>query len=104
MKVAITGGTGCLGYQLIRKLINFGVHIHLLAVPTDPIISSMGKTVRIIRGTLNSPDSLNLLTEDCTVVFHLAGKVHSVPRTEREKENFYRELSMWDFAKSVYGM
>jgi nucleoside-diphosphate-sugar epimerase len=89
MKVAITGGTGCLGQPLIEKLINSGIDIQLLTLPQDPAKGSLERKVRIISGDLNSLEALKSLTKNCETVFHLAGKVHSVPKTKTEEQNFF---------------
>ena len=90
MKVAITGGTGCLGLPLVEKLIADGAYLKLLILPNDPSITDLDKKVEIIVGDLNSPNALYLLCMDCDVVFHLAGMVHSVPGTKAEEEGFFR--------------
>lgn len=89
MKVSITGGTGCLGRPLVEKLINIGAKVQLLVLPSDKGIKSLGNKIHIIYGDINSNDTLLSLTKDCEVVFHLAGKVHSVPKTEVEKQDFF---------------
>jgi nucleoside-diphosphate-sugar epimerase len=90
MKIAITGGTGCLGQPLIEKLINSGIDIQLLTLPQDPAKGSLERKVRLISGDLNSLEALKLLTKNCEIVFHLAGKVHSVPKTKDEEQNFFQ--------------
>lgn len=89
-KVAVTGGTGCLGLPLVERLIVDGAYLKLLTLPNDPSISYSDNKVEIIIGDLNTPDALNLLTRGCNVVFHLAGKVHTVPGTEEEEQEFFR--------------
>jgi len=90
MKVAVTGGTGCLGQPLLEKLIIEGFDIQLLALPQDPAIPILKEKVHVVTGNLNSHDALDVLTKDCEIVFHLAGKVHSVPKTKAEEQNFYQ--------------
>ena len=72
MKVAVTGGTGCLGQPLIDKLINSGMEIQLLVLPNDPEKKNLERKVNTISGDLNSLESLKLLTRDCKIIFHLA--------------------------------
>jgi nucleoside-diphosphate-sugar epimerase len=90
MKVAVTGGTGCLGQPLLEKLIVEGFDIQLLALPQDPAIPILNEKVYVVTGNLNSHDALNALTKDCEIVFHLAGKIHSVPKTKAEEQDFYQ--------------
>ena len=90
MKVAITGGTGCLGQPLLNKLINSGIDIQLLVLPHDQAKNSLSKKIRIIYGDLSSFDALKSLTRECEIVFHLAGKVHSIPKSKYEEQEFFR--------------
>ena len=90
MKVAVTGGTGCLGQPLVEKLIADGMYPKLLVLPNNRSITDLDKKVEIVVGDLNSPEALGLLTKDCDVVFHLAGKVHSVPGTKEKEKEFFR--------------
>ena len=90
MRVAVTGGTGCLGQPLVERLVAGGMRLKLLAFPNDPFITFLDKKGEIISGDLNSFETLSRLCTDCGIVFHLAGKAHSVPRTKKEEQEFYR--------------
>ena len=90
MKVAITGGTGCLGQPLVEKLVAGGACPKLLTRANDPFITFLDNQIKIISGDLSSSEVLNTLCIDCDIVFHLAGKVHSVPGTKAEEEEFFR--------------
>ena len=90
MKFAVTGGTGCLGRPLIQKILKDGAYLNLLSVPNDHSFGCSHKKVNIIYGDINSSGILDRLCADCDVVFHLAGKVHSVPRTKDDEQEFYR--------------
>ena len=88
MRVAVTGGTGCLGSPLLDRLCDLGWDVNLLVLPDDRhLIKS--RRIRPIRGDMTSGRSLHELTHGCDLVFHLAGKVHSLPRTEQEIQEFY---------------
>lgn len=89
MRVALTGGTGCLGWPLVEQLIVDNANLIVLALPDDGAITHFDKQVEVIKGNLNSPELLDFLTIDCDVLFHLAGKVHSVPMTKEEEQEFY---------------
>lgn len=90
MKAAITGGTGCLGRPLVERLIANGAYLKLLTLPNDTATNNLDKKIEIITGDLNSPDALDQLCQECDVVFHLAGKVHSIPGTKAEEKDFFR--------------
>jgi nucleoside-diphosphate-sugar epimerase len=90
MRVAVTGGTGCLGRPLVERLIADGAYLKLLTLPNDASLNYPDNKVEIITGDINSPDALDMLCMDCDVVFHLAGKVHSVRGTEEKELEFYQ--------------
>ena len=90
MKIAITGGTGCLGRALIKKLTENRFRLRLLVRPHEQQIFSSHKKAKIIVGDINSPEALADLTKDAEIVFHLAGKVHSLPRSRADENEFYR--------------
>jgi GlcNAc-P-P-Und epimerase len=90
LKVAVTGGSGCLGQPLIRKLANNDIDINLLSLPGETPNQILQKNMRIVIGGLDSYESLCQLTKERDIVFHLAGKVHSVPRTKEEEQKFYK--------------
>ena len=89
MKIAITGGTGCLGSPLLENILRKGYPIKLLALPHEDIKWKLNDKIEVIRGDLSSIDGLLLLTKGCEIVFHLAGKVHVVPKSESDKKDFY---------------
>lgn len=91
MNVSVTGGTGCLGQPLIERLLSQAeIHVKLLVLPNEIRHQKISKRVEIIQGDLNSADALNELCIDSEIVFHLAGKVHTVPKTHADEQNFYR--------------
>lgn len=73
--VAITGGTGCLGQPLFRKLHSVGCSVRLL-VPTEEHVSESIRGAQIVRGDINNAVAISRLLEGVDVVFHLAAKVH----------------------------
>jgi len=90
MRAAVTGGTGCLGRPLISKLLESGIKTRLLVLTQEQIPEEFKQQVEIIYGCLDSIDDLMKLVVNCDVVFHLAGKVHTVPKTPNEEKEFYR--------------
>jgi nucleoside-diphosphate-sugar epimerase len=90
MRVSITGGTGCLGLPLINKFISIGANLKFLSLPDEADKTRLKQYGEIILGDINSESSLDLLTKNCDVVFHLAAKVHTIPRTKDEEQDFYK--------------
>jgi nucleoside-diphosphate-sugar epimerase len=91
MKVAITGGTGCMGAPLTEGLIMRGFDVQLLGQAKDKRAHLYKERAQVITGDLNSSDALDKLTRGADVVFHLAGKVHSVPKTSIEEHDFFAQ-------------
>lgn len=74
----------------MEKLIKCGLEIQILVLPSDKGMISWENKIRIIYGNINSFDALNSLTRSCDIVFHLAGKVHSIPGTGKEEDDFFQ--------------
>jgi nucleoside-diphosphate-sugar epimerase len=89
VKVAVTGGTGCLGRPLLRKLLGCGLGVRLLVIVGDEGAEEFPERVEVVSESLESEEVLRRLTQGCEVVFHLAGKVHAVPRNREEEKEFY---------------
>jgi nucleoside-diphosphate-sugar epimerase len=89
MQIAITGATGCLGQPLVEKLFAKGFSITYL-IPQQDTVPILLRQGRAITGSVNDPEALHRLTKNCEVVFHLAGRVHSVPKTEAEEQDFFQ--------------
>jgi nucleoside-diphosphate-sugar epimerase len=88
MRVAVTGGTGCLGRPLVARLIDSGFDVRLLVLPQENVDDDYLRKAIIIRGSLESSGAIASLVEGCDVVFHLAGKVHSVLKDVKDDREF----------------
>lgn len=75
--ILITGATGFLGQAICNKL-------NLLRVPLVSLGQSEGNDIRC-----NLANEIPKIPE-VEMVIHAAGKAHSVPKTEEEKEEFFR--------------
>lgn len=84
MKIAITGGTGHIGYNLALELLNQGHQLNLLV--RDNVRPFIDKNVAYFKGGLDDRDALNRLMQGVDYVYHLAGKI--AVHGESEKEVF----------------
>jgi len=76
--VVVTGGTGFLGEQVVRDLLELGGYqVRVLARSRSPVLAEMD--VEHVRGDLLSGDELSESLEACDAVFHLAGMVSRDP-------------------------
>ena len=71
--VAVTGGTGFIGREVIRRLLENGWLVRALTRRCDPGLEQMGVTT--ISGALEDEASLARLVEGATAVVHCAGAV-----------------------------
>jgi len=88
MNVALTGGTGCLGQPLLRRLLGNGHNVKLLVEPNDHRIFP-AENLSIISGTVNDEHALRELVEGSDIVFHLAAKVHEFHKTPSVEHEFH---------------
>ena len=90
MNIAVTGGTGCLGSPLLRKLQQGGHNVKVLVPEFEEINAVSGN---IIRGTINDEAALDNLLEGVDIVFHLAAKVHDRNIEDSADLDKYRKVS-----------
>ncbi|ELR98930.1 hopanoid-associated sugar epimerase [Gloeocapsa sp. PCC 73106] len=86
IKAFVTGGTGFIGANLVRLLLNQGYSVKALVRPQSRLDNLKGLDVEIVTGDLNSPNLADLM-QDCRVLFHVAAH-YSLWR--REAEELYR--------------
>lgn len=74
MTVFLTGATGFIGYELLRQLTGEGRTVHLLHRPgSERKIDTEDPRIRLFRGDIRDPGSLEAAMEGCTRAYHLAG-------------------------------
>lgn len=71
MKAFVTGGTGFVGANLIRLLLEQGYQVRALVRPTSCLDNLEGLDVEIVKGTIND-DDLTTKMQGCPVLFHVA--------------------------------
>jgi dihydroflavonol-4-reductase len=82
MRAFVTGGTGFVGANLIRLLLERGYEIRALVRPDSPLEALQGLEVGIVQGDLNDPD-LPQKMRGCQVLFHVAAH-YSLWQADRE--------------------
>ena len=75
MKVVVTGGTGHLGANLVRKLIEKGDSIRIVVLARENTKAVDGLDVEYIKGDVRDKDSLVCAFRDAEIVYNLAGKI-----------------------------
>jgi dihydroflavonol-4-reductase len=82
MTVLVTGGTGFLGEHLVRRLIEGGAAVRVLARRATPELQGLGVT--LVRGDLREGGGLSEALAGCDAVYHLAGLVSRDPDKGQE--------------------
>lgn len=73
MKTAlVTGGCGFLGSSIVRRLLDRGVRVRVLALPKEPDDNVQGLDVEIVRGNVLEQSTCRNAVDGVDVVFHAA--------------------------------
>jgi nucleoside-diphosphate-sugar epimerase len=80
MKVLVTGGTGFLGRHLVRRLLQEGEEVWVLARTSRSVVHLQGLGVHCAEGDVRHWPSLRQAFQGKDVVFHCAGKVEPAGR------------------------
>jgi nucleoside-diphosphate-sugar epimerase len=81
MKALVTGGTGFLGRQVVRRLLDRGTAVRCLIRPssdTTALRAAAGPAagrLEFVTGNLLRPDSCAAAADGCDVVYHVAAEV-----------------------------
>ena len=82
VKAFVTGGTGFIGANLVRLLLEEGYSVRVLVRSTSYLTNLQTLNVEIVQGDINDPD-LRQSMQGCQVLFHVAAH-YSLWQTDRE--------------------
>ncbi len=83
MKILVTGATGHLGANLVRRLVVEGADVRALALPGDPARRALdGLPLEVVEGDLRDPASLRPVLRDVGRVYHAAAVVSTLTADE----------------------
>ncbi|NET38070.1 MAG: NAD-dependent epimerase/dehydratase family protein [Cyanothece sp. SIO1E1] len=82
MQAFVTGGTGFIGANLIRLLIQEGHSVRALVRPSSPLDNLRGLEIEVVKGNLNQTDLCSHM-QDCQALFHVAAH-YSLWQSDRE--------------------
>jgi dihydroflavonol-4-reductase len=74
-RVCVTGGTGFLGWQIVRQLCDLGADVRILALLPDQTHTVHQHSIDACWGDVRDPDLVRRATDGCSIVFHTAGVV-----------------------------
>jgi dihydroflavonol-4-reductase len=83
MRAFITGGTGFIGANLVRLLLQEGYEVRALVRPTSCLDNLQGLDVEIVKGDLNDSELWQQMM-GCQVLFHVAAH-YSLWQADREQ-------------------
>lgn len=87
MFALVTGGHGFIGSHLCEALLAAGHRVRILARPESNLSNLGNLNVEVIRGDLCEPKTLPLAVEGCDWVFHLAGALKGLRRSDHFRVN-----------------
>jgi nucleoside-diphosphate-sugar epimerase len=83
MKVLVTGGSGHLGANLLRRLLADGKHeVRALARRGDNNAALSGLDLEMVNGDLRDIDSLRAATKNVARIYHCAAQISTVEGQE----------------------
>jgi nucleoside-diphosphate-sugar epimerase len=84
MPILVTGGSGHLGANLVRRLLDSGDAVRVLVRDDSDDAALEGLDVERVRGDLRDPTSVRPAVRGCSRVYHCAAKVSNADGQERE--------------------
>lgn len=82
IRALVTGGTGFIGANLVRSLLDNGYAVRCLVRPTSRLDNLKGLDVELVEGDLNDPN-LSQTMQECQVLFHVAA-LYSLWQADRD--------------------
>jgi dihydroflavonol-4-reductase len=75
-RVCVTGGTGFLGWSLVRELLPLAGRVRIFGLrPASQELCDLLKGLDCVYGDVRDPEAVGRALGDCDVVFHTAGTV-----------------------------
>jgi dihydroflavonol-4-reductase len=97
MRVFLTGGTGFVGANLARLLLQQGYEVKALVRPNSCLDNLQNLDLEIVLGELNDPN-LSSQMQDCQVLFHVAA-CYSLWQSDRDLLHFSNVLGTRNILK-----
>lgn len=94
MKILITGAGGWLGSELTENLLKEGNFVRAFVLFTSSRLNELknkyADKLQIIEGDICDEYLVNESLKDVDIVYHLAAKVHSLPKNKKDEEDFFK--------------
>ncbi|HEY0867084.1 MAG TPA: NAD(P)H-binding protein, partial [Fimbriimonas sp.] len=79
MKVLVTGGTGLVGEETVRRLLDKGIEVRLLTRNAERDAAKLGPGCEPSQGSVQHQKDVEGAAEGCEAVLHIAGIVREEP-------------------------
>lgn len=94
MKTLVTGAGGWLGSTLVEELLLKNYFVRALTFKDSDKLHRLketyGEKLEIIKSDITAEENLDEKLEGIDVVYHLAAKVHSLPKSKVDEEEFFK--------------
>ena len=88
-KVLVTGSTGHLGANLVRRLLEDGADIRVLVRPGRDQTALDGLAVERVEGDLRDPEAVSRAVKGCAQVYHCAAQVSTIEGNAAHKRDVF---------------
>lgn len=88
-KVLVTGSTGHLGANLVRRLLGDGADIRVLVRPGRDQTALDGLAVERVEGDLRDPEAVSRAVKGCAQVYHCAALVSTIEGNAAHKRDVF---------------
>ena len=88
-KVLVTGSTGHLGANLVRRLLGDGADIRVLVRPGRDQTALDGLAVERVEGDLRDPEAVSRAVKGCAQVYHCAALVSTIEGNGAHKRDVF---------------
>ena len=99
--IALTGATGFVGREVLKRLFNQGYHVKSLVRPSSLHKTEQHPNVTWVEGQLADPESEAALVIDVDVVLHIAGLITARTKSDYEHVNSHAVGSLAKAAQSA---
>lgn len=93
-RILITGAGGWLGSELTERLLEEGNEIIAFVLFSSKKLNQLkdkyDSLLEIVEGDICNKDTVNKCLEGIDEVYHLAAKVHSLPKNKADEDEFFR--------------
>lgn len=94
MKILITGAGGWLGSELTEQILKQGNSVRALVLKSsnklEKLKNDFGDKLEIVCGDICNKEHINKGLKDIEEVYHLAARVHSLPKSKEDEDEFFK--------------